>query len=535
MGWLSRDVYQVTHNQFSCKSQIARYYRRMLCVSALLLTLLTGCDNPSNSQATPSPDTGVPMGEPNPARLSPGQDLPSPTKRDSAALDAHITQEILAEEPVQFDNQTEPEQVYRPVDRRQVPDPGLLDQLGIHMVESKHIRLYSDLPVEQIESLPPLVDQLIAALEKYFGELPPDRDGKAFQLSGYIMQDVPLYEKSGLLPPKFAQVQHGRHQGAEFWIVVPASEYYLRHLLFHEATHCFMMYLPGTSAPVWYLEGMAELFGTHWLREDGSIEFNIFPESTTAYEGFGRIELIKLDIDETGPKMIEQVTNLESGGYHSNVSYAWAWALCSFFDQHPEYQQRFRHLSRQYLREEPFVENFVKEFAPLATRLNQEWIAMISELEYGMEIDRLAIDFTPGKPIEGAVEIEVAANEGWQNSRWLLEAGKTYRVQATGQFELDETTRPWTSTAEGISIDYYRGAPFGRLLGAIAPAEAESPEQNYCFAQFANFGKELVFRAPYTGTLHLRLNDRPDLMFDNKGTVQVRVEEVEMPTDESAR
>ncbi|MEZ6049334.1 MAG: hypothetical protein R3C11_27900 [Planctomycetaceae bacterium] len=429
-------------------------------------------------------------------------------------------------EEVQFEEQSEPEVVYRPVDRRQVPEPELLEKLGINVVESTHAKIYSDLPVEKIEEFPALIDGLIKSLEDYFGPLPPDRDGKPFQLSGYVMQDVPLYTKSGLLPPKFALLQHGRHQGAEFWMVVPTAEYYLRHLLLHEATHCFMMYMPRTQAPVWYLEGMAELFATHRLRENGEVDYHVFPEATEKYEGFGRIELIKQDVSDSGYQTIEQVTNLESGGYQSNISYAWAWALCSFFENNPKYQDQFRQLSRRYLQEEPFAENFREAFADQAIQLNQEWISMIAELEYGMEFERLNIEFTAGTQLTGPTEVPVAAARGWQNSRIKLEEGKMYQLEAAGEFVLAETTKPWTSTARGISFDYYRGIPMGCLLGVIVPEEEGEVGAETCFAEFARFGERIKFQSPYTGTLFLRLNDRPDRLFDNVGQVMVELEEL---------
>ncbi|MCA9040816.1 MAG: hypothetical protein KDA65_10750 [Planctomycetaceae bacterium] len=506
MGWIS-------HFTDINRKYVASTVVRLILIHSLLLGL-AGCDPTPGRESAPAPgEIPSPSASPNPG---------SPVRTNELQAEPVVPQP----EPDPFEEQTEPEPVYRPADNRQIPDSELLNKLGIHVVESKHIRIYSDLPVEKIESLPPLVDQLIAVLQEYFGELPPDRDGKPFQLSGYVMEDVPLYEKSGLLPPKFAQLEHGRHQGAEFWIVVPDTDYYLRHLLFHEATHCYMMYMPHTSAPVWYLEGMAELFATHRLQNEDKVEFNVFPEESSAYEGFGRIELIKQDSEKTGLKTIEQVTNLESGGYHSNISYAWAWALCRFFDQHADYQGRFRHFSRQYLREEPFAELFNTEFEPLANQLNQEWLSFASELEYGMEYEQLRIDFTPGRMLAGSTEFTVDSNLGWQNSGWQLEQGKTYHLEATGLFELDETTRPWTSTADGISFDYYRGVPLGQLLGVIRPTEVENPEQNFCFAQFARFGKQLTFRAPYNGTLYLRINDRPDQLFNNQGELQIRLEEV---------
>ena len=71
-----------------------------------------------------------------------------------------------------------------------------------------------------------------------------------------------------------------------------------------------------------------------------------------------------------------------------------------------------------------FNEQFYRLFKPDWQKLCEEWQLMVANMEYGYDVARSAVDFTPGKPLppKGA-EITVAADRGWQNSGVRLEAG----------------------------------------------------------------------------------------------------------------
>src|SRR5690606_33067247 len=95
------------------------------------------------------------------------------------------------------------------------------------------------------------------------------------------------------LPP-FA---HGRHRDLEFWAYDQPTDYYRRHLVIHEATHCFMS-TGGFVPPPWYMEGMAELFATHDRSSAGAWRFGLMPGGPTGFEGLRRIPLIRQAIRE---------------------------------------------------------------------------------------------------------------------------------------------------------------------------------------------------------------------------------------------
>ena len=60
---------------------------------------------------------------------------------------------------------------------------------GIRLYESRRLKLFTDVESAAAEPLPPLLDALFDEWERYFGNLPPARDGSDYQLTAYLMRD----------------------------------------------------------------------------------------------------------------------------------------------------------------------------------------------------------------------------------------------------------------------------------------------------------------------------------------------------------
>ena len=215
-----------------------------------------------------------------------------------------------------------------------------LEAAGIHRYESKSMILYSDIDPNVARTLPPLVDQLVPALEEYFQPLPPASDGSPFRIVGYVMKDQLAFRELDLVPPNLPFFKTGRHRGYEFWMIAQETDYYNRHLLLHEATHCFMTILPGTKLPKWYFEGMAELFGTHRIDEDQQVTFRVMPNNREDFDGWGRIKVLRETMGQGNIKRIEDIFAISTIDPQKEVvDYAWSWALAYFLDHHPQYSQ----------------------------------------------------------------------------------------------------------------------------------------------------------------------------------------------------
>ena len=122
------------------------------------------------------------------------------------------------------------------------------------------------------------------------------------------------------------------------------------------------------------------------------------------------------------------------------------------------------------MRRDDFNERFYRLFQKDWQNLCEEWQLMVTGMEYGYDVARTAIDFTPGKPLppEGAT-VTVAADHGWQNSGLRLEAGAKYRLTAEGRYQVAKIPTIWWCEPNGVSIRYYQGRPLGMLLAAVRP------------------------------------------------------------------
>jgi hypothetical protein len=418
------------------------------------------------------------------------------------------------------------ERVYRPPDTRPKHDDARAGELGIARYESQRLILYTDIEPDVARPLPALLDQAYDAWVEYFGPLPPDRAGAEYQITGYIMRDRDRFRAAGMLPDRaFDLLQHGIHRGAEFWMNDQEYAYYRRHLMIHEGTHCFMTVLPGQRPPVWYLEGMAEYFGTHQIDDDGRATFGVMPDRPEGFVGFGRVEMVRDAIDDGQFRSVGGVVEMTVDEFSRSRSgpYAWSWAFSKFLDAHPRYQARFRALG-QHLVGQEFHRLMRESFAPDMPVLSVEWELFAHSLEYGYDVPRAAIDFRRGTPLPaGGASIDVQSDRGWQPSGIFVEAGQACVLSATGRVSLAREPKPWISEPPGISIRYASGRPIGRLLAGLQSETAPDTEGHGSLRKVIDVGGGLTLMPPVSGTLYFRVNDFWSELGDNEGVYQVTV------------
>ena len=473
---------------------------RIAC-GGLILLLLSSCGSPPSAQTKKKK-----------VRAQPPHAASAPALPTEDSTDRNTE----TSEPAPESSSTR----FRPDDRRPAHDDAALEQAGIHRYQSKYLKLYTDLDSEIAKKLPPIADQLYAALVDYFGPLPPDRLGTEFQMTGYLMRDETLFRDAGLLE-NVPLILHGRHLANRFWMRSQESEYFTRHLLLHECTHCFMTFVPGYAAPLWYSEGMAEHFAAHRVNPEGTAEFRILLASDEEVPGWGRIPSIRRDIAAGNGLTIAGVEQLADPDYFQPQAYAWAWAFCDFLDAHPRYQTSFRSLS-QHLRDNQFDGHFRKLLS--SPRIRSDWLLFAQSVQYGFDLARAMQESPARERVDesGVHVVTVSADRGWQDSGVLLEEGVRYEVTAEGQFTLADHPKPWLSEPQGITIEYHDGQPLGKLVALIEPKFDDSLPR-FTAWKLIPLGKQHVFSAPYSGRLLLRLNDHWNSLDDNSGEVEVHI------------
>ena len=253
-----------------------------------------------------------------------------------------------------------------------------------------------------------------------------------------------------------------------------------------------MFTLLGSCGPPWYMEGLAEYLGTHRL-QDGRLTLGYMPRNREESPGWGRVRIIQDAVAQHRALKLKAVIEFPPTAFRETEPYAWCWAAVTLLDRHPRYRDRFHQLL-QFVREPDFNERFYRLFEPDWQELCEEWQLMVANMEYGYDVERSAVDFTPAtaSPLplgegSGVRAVTVAADRGWQNSGLRLEAGKNYRLTASGRYQVAKgSPRPlgegpgvraadsgnpriWWCEPGGVLIRYYKGRPLGILLAAVRP------------------------------------------------------------------
>ena len=425
------------------------------------------------------------------------------------------------------------ETMHRHMDNRRPVNTQKAETNGIQRYESKRLILFTDIDPVQARELVKLVDQVYPAWELQFGKLPEARDKSEFQITGYLMQDPDKFLKAGLLRRNPASIVHGQNDGYEFWMHDQEWDYYREHLLLHEATHCVTQCPEGADQeirPLWFIEGMAEYFGTHQLVETGipvkkTLKFGVIPPSAESAHGFGRIEMIRAEC-EAG-RALSAADVLELGAKEFSESrttpYAWSWALCTFLATHPATAEEYRTVCQQWDTVQ-FQRTFDQFWAKHKTVIDSDWELFRESLCYGFDLPRGATTRGEATPLATGAsrEVKLLADHGWQGTGIAVRAGQSIHISATGRVTLHQTTQPWVSEPAGISIRYSEGRPIGRLLAAVQRS-TPAPSGPVRHWQFFDIAAGTTLKVAEAGTLYLRVNDRWNELADNTGEYRVQI------------
>lgn len=391
---------------------------------------------------------------------------------------------------------------------------------GIRKLTGKHLVLYTDVPSNpEVDRLPAVFDQAVPQWAEYFGIDPAKT--RSFQAQGFLISDRQKFDALGLMPADVEFV-NGISRGREFWLFDQPTPYYRRHLMLHEGTHLFMVTFLGSCGPAWFMEGTAELLGTHRLDDRyNRLTLRTMPADRGEVPMLGRIKLIDDALAEKRVLDLPAVMKLSNRKQLGNEAYAWCWTAAKFLDSHPRFRDRFRKL-RDHVRDEDFNEIFLRAYADDWPDLQTEWLAFVPTLEHGYDFEQMAIDFEPGSPLSGRPRtMKIAVDRGWQSSGVRLMAGKAYRVTATGRYEIANDGQPWPCEPGGVTIEYHNGRPLGMLLGAIDGRTGDTT-----LANPFPIGLGAIIKAAASGTLYLRVNDSAGKLNDNRGTLSVTVQEL---------
>jgi hypothetical protein len=383
----------------------------------------------------------------------------------------------------------------------------------------QHLTVITDLPVDDdLLAFPAIFDKaMLQWCERFDVDPKTVRDWRP---TLYLMQDRNRFKQAGLIPNDIPKFENGWQQKDEMWVVEQHSHYYRRHLVLHEGTHWFMFRKYGFYDTPWLFEGMAELLGTHrW--KDGDLKLEIIPQNREEVPYWGRVKIIRDQCAEGLAPSMEDILRFSNTAHQRVDAYAWSWALTMFLKNHPDTSKVFEALMKQEAMSTREVDRWLRaRLTGKLPRIRAAWRSFISELDYGYSTTPGMLQLTAETVLlKDEQRMEIRSDRGWQATGFKVEPGQKLLVKASGQFEVAQQPKPWTCTPAGVTLEYYRGQPLGKLLMLVVQPEAN--ETNTELTDAIPVGDGLEYESKTGGEIFFKINEPAGKMSDNLGSFQV--------------
>ncbi len=399
-----------------------------------------------------------------------------------------------------------------------------LGGVGIHVLESRRLILLTDLDPQSVRELPNLADDCFDYLERICGPLRPSRSGAEFQAVGCLISDFELFQLMGLVPGPVVEMQHGQQFGYQFWIRDQPEDYYRRHLLLHEFVHVYMTCDTGLNdiPDGWFMEGAAEVFATHTITSSTTV-FGVLPAQFAGFEGWGRISTIRRRRLDRIPAeftlqsipSINQIRYPEAALARDDDRYSWWWALSWMLCNHPDYSADWTRLCRCRGKDEfrQQVENMNTQHEQ---RLSSDWMLFAESLCENFHTMH-SFPHHRGSDESEPRKLKLRADRGWQDSGWNLTENQRIAIECSGRCIVKETTAPWYSEPNGVTLEYNQGRPLGEVIAVLVGPEADWISQRIIV------GDSCTITAPRAGRLWLQINDAAGTRAGNSGSYHVHL------------
>ena len=366
---------------------------------------------------------------------------------------------------------------------------------------SDHFTLYTDISDRSAKVLLTKLETMYSLISKYYGRRPRQ------SIECYVIRVEPNPNRiRGEMPNRMINGDYWRRQLPAVGVLkveegagVTASasnSRQTRSIVFacddhgvvqHESVHAYCAQAFGTTGPVWYAEGMAEM-GQYW--RPGNLAVQVDPV------------VIDYLTHATQPKKLRDIVQAGQITGDSWKAYAWRWALCHLLSSNPNYQRRFKQLGMNLMYGKE--DSFDQAFGPVADQISFEYDQFVKNFDNGYRVDLCSWDWET-KAIdprpEKTVKTKVDAQRGWQATPLKLTAGRSYDIICQGT---------WQTTEGGEELDAdgnSRGE--GRMIGIIL--------DNYTLSAPIAIGAKQRFTAPQSGQLFLRCQDSWRSIADNSG------------------
>jgi hypothetical protein len=262
----------------------------------------------------------------------------------------------------------------------------------------------------------------------------------------------------------------------------------------HEAVHAYCGQTFGTTGPVWYSEGMAEM-GQYWRKGDASVNVH-------------DVVLDYLKKLRSTPKSLNEIVNGNEKTGDSWQNYAWRWALCHLLANNPNYAPKFRPLGLALLNRDST--SFEQVYGDMADEISFEYRFFLEHLDNGFRSDLCSWDWKKKfLQLRGAAApvSKIVANRGWQPTAAILAANTEYEYSATGT---------WQTAKDGGPVNADGGDKGqGKLVGVLF--------KDFKLSEPFDLGAKGTLTAPSDGQLYVRCQDPWTEIGDNKGQLTFKI------------
>ena len=365
------------------------------------------------------------------------------------------------------------------------------DPMPPREVRSEHFLLYTDVSDQSAQILLAKLEVMYELVGQYFRKTPRQ------PIVCYVVRDLTQWPPGRLNPVGIAKIAEGAGVTLSRTLLskglVEAAVYSCAEhdVCQHEAVHAFCALTFGSTGPVWYSEGMAEM-GQYWKPAERAVDIN---PNVIRY------------LQNAEPKRMADIVAAGQITGDSWQAYAWRWALCHLLANNPNYAKRFKQLGLNLMSRKN-SDSFENAFGAVADNISFEYDQFVQNFGNGYRVDLCVWDWsTPAKKLSssGRVKANVLARSGWQATRLWVNQGTSYDHVAEGAWGIGKGS-------EALSADGSPGGE-GELIGALL--------NDFQLSEPFVLGQEKTWVGPAEGQLYLRCRDSWTELEDNSDELTV--------------
>jgi hypothetical protein len=357
-------------------------------------------------------------------------------------------------------------------------------------LRSDHFVLHTDISDRSAHILLDKLETMYGLIASYYRKQPqaPIECFVVRDISQYPDNYFPADARAKILEP--AGVTISQRLGRQAVAVVYSCDNH--GVVQHEAVHAFCFLSFGSTGPVWYSEGMAEM-GQYWQK--GQLEVQIDP----VVIGY---------LTSAEPKQMLEIVAAGQITGDSWKAYAWRWALCHLLANNPNYSDRFGALGVAMMSGK--AASFESTYGDVAPHISFEYDQFVKNFGNGYRADLCAWDWSKKtSSLSGTRRAtqKVSARAGWQTTSVQLKAGESYDIAAKETWKIVDGGDELTGDGDA--------AGNGKLIGAIF--------HDYQLSEPFEIGQLKTYVAASDGQLVLRCRDKWTELSDNDGELTVYV------------